>query len=404
MISVKKIVLFLFLLLGFCSFFSSQEICFAISVIGMILSLKFSNYNIDIKILISPLSLIFIGLVFSFQNPEYLVFKDVFYFLSPILIFMFGQSYSLHFSIHDFLKHIIFLSLILGFLFLINVNNPENYTSISKMKEEQGVPSYFTIIAFIMIILSVKHRVIKFNFKLLILLIFLSIISILSFSRTFLLSFMLMFIVGYGYLRFNKFFLFKFLLVSLIFGLVYFYVLSLGVTDRTTFIGKISTSLSEISLSDYSTSAEISHNWRGFEAFKGFEQYKKGNQIQYIIGQGFGQTAPLGIFMPLGDSVFSEIPKFHNGYITILLKTGILGLLIYFLFFFNLAIVNLKDNSIFDNNLFITNFLAGLSIVILVSTFVISGWLNKTSMIPFIFSLGYFYQLKIRTHRFSSNV
>jgi hypothetical protein len=373
-----------------------NEILFVLSFIFLFFGLSASNKVISKKALFIPLSLIAIGLIYSFENQSLLITKDIFYFLSPILVFAFGQVFALHFTISEYIKYSIIISIFLGIVFLFNIDSSAKYESISELKEEQGMPSYFTILALSLCLISIRYKIFPLTNKLKIVILFLSLIVLLAFSRTFILVLILLLLFGFNQLRFNKNFTFKFIAISLVSTFSYLAILDVGTTDRTTFIGKISTSIKEISFSNYSSNADINQNWRGFEAFKGLQQVEKGTVGQLFLGQGFGKTAPLGFFMPLGDGVFSEIPKFHNGYITILLKTGIVGIFLYLFFFLKIVFVNLEDKEIFSDHLFVKNMLAGLAMVLIVVTFVIAGWLNTTSMLPFTFSLGFFYQLKLQ--------
>ena len=184
-------------------------------------------------------------------------------------------------------------------------------------------------------------------------------------------------------------------MISIIGLVVTFALVNFQVEDRSSFMGKLLNSVDEVAISDYNDLGEINNNWRGFEAFMGWEQINRGNFLEWIVGQGFGKSTPIGLEIQLGEEYFTEIPYFHNGYITLILKTGIIGLLIYIGFFVRLSIKNLKEEFIYSDDYEICkNIITGLAITLLLTTFIISGWLNKSTLAPVIFSLGYFISAK----------
>lgn len=99
------------------------------------------------------------------------------------------------------------------------------------------------------------------------------------------------------------------------------------------FFGKVLNSLQEMEISNYSELADINQNWRGYEAYLGMERVFQVGGWANIIGIGFGSYAE-GPF----DNKLTEIPFFHNGYVTIFLKSGALGLAVFITFIAKLFI------------------------------------------------------------------
>lgn len=108
-----------------------------------------------------------------------------------------------------------------------------------------------------------------------------------------------------------------------------------------TLLGKFSYSLTEITVRNLSGAEEINNNWRGYEAFLGLSKYYEGNLAELLFGQGYGAIVSPPHWLFSGD-LFSEIPVFHNGYITILLKTGIVGLFLFFFFMYRVLKMSTK--------------------------------------------------------------
>lgn len=108
--------------------------------------------------------------------------------------------------------------------------------------------------------------------------------------------------------------------------------------EEGTFRSKLVRSVTEVAVSDYQDMSDIQNNWRGFEAYRAVETFLSGNAQQKVFGQGFGALVDLGFYMPLGgegEVAFRYIPITHNGYVYILIKAGLLGLVCYILFYIN---------------------------------------------------------------------
>lgn len=100
-----------------------------------------------------------------------------------------------------------------------------------------------------------------------------------------------------------------------------------AISDGSSFFDKVLNSLQEFRISDYSNWSEINKNWRGYEAFLGVDQvFSVGGWANYF-GVGFGSFAT-GPF----EGKLEQIPFFHNGFITIFLKSGALGIAIFSMF------------------------------------------------------------------------
>ena len=151
-----------------------------------------------------------------------------------------------------------------------------------------------------------------------------------------------------------------------------------------TFASKLGNSLNELQIVEFDNQLDISHNWRGFEAFLGIKKYFSGDILQLLIGQGFGSNVevPYWAFSDWNDPSLEGLKKpniFHIGYITIMLKTGIVGLLLFVYFlgaFFNKSKLHLFDN-----------FLSQSLIMLIVATTFLTHGLIKPDLNPLILIL-----------------
>lgn len=386
--NIYKILVFFYALNAYIGI---PEVSFLIAFFAVFVNIaKYGFEKKVLKIILFPLLLILVGLINSFNNPTSLVLKDIYYFINPILFFLFGFYFAHRYSLEKFIKYTIQLGIILSVLYLLSYWFNSNNSSISELKDSVGNPSFIISLSLFLLAyhIKIKDKIFKnFNFNFLLLFI---VIAISSLSRTFILIIIILSIFSSGYVNLKKIKFKRVLVILLIFISCISFLQNINNYDRNEFIGKVTSSIEEIQPQNYTTKIDINNHWRGFEAFIGLSQYVKGSPQELLFGQGFGKSAPLGFEMPLGDSSFTEIPKFHNGYVSVILKTGILGLLILFLFFIKRIRSSIKiQKSQLHENKVKGQFSIGIILVIMFSTFVISGWLNQGTITYFIFSLGF---------------
>lgn len=151
------------------------------------------------------------------------------------------------------------------------------------------------------------------------------------------------------------------------------------------FVLKIENTLVELSIkTDWSRYENIVQNWRGYEVFVALNQFNNFSLLQKIIGSGFGTLVPVKytnlVGVPLGSG---GIILLHNGYYTLLVKTGIFGLLCYLMFFCKLIFLSIKKY--FDNAM-TSIVLLVISIITLISTYTTTGIFKRSySFVTLIF-------------------
>ena len=96
------------------------------------------------------------------------------------------------------------------------------------------------------------------------------------------------------------------------------------------FSGKVGESLNELDNSQIIDSTESAmNNWRAYEMQAAIKQWISSNFFEKIIGSGLGRGIHID-YIPYSWSEMVEnnqIPLLHNGYYTVLIKIGILGVL-----------------------------------------------------------------------------
>lgn len=167
-----------------------------------------------------------------------------------------------------------------------------------------------------------------------------------------------------------------------------------SVQAKRSFIGKLARSTDELSVQDYSTRLDINANWRGYETSRALDGWAQAGLAQQIFGQGFGAQVDLGLFQNLsGDSrgAVRFIPIFHNGYVYLLVKTGVVGVLLYLgalLWMYRVGRSTAGGNPD-DTATFQGRALQGCVVVLATSTWVVAGAFNKFDMFSFLMLIGF---------------
>jgi O-antigen ligase len=106
------------------------------------------------------------------------------------------------------------------------------------------------------------------------------------------------------------------------------------------FITKLQNSLTEVAGTHLETRNQIATNYRAFELERVMQQFREQSVFVQWLGQGWGATLEFGFETASTKSSFSRTnaPFLHNGYAYYLMKTGIVGLLLYVGFLCHLAL------------------------------------------------------------------
>lgn len=212
---------------------------------------------------------------------------------------------------------------------------------------------------------------------------------LLSYSRTMLVVLLLIVLSALGWIGFanwKKVVLLMAAIVSIVaMGM------SLHITEdiNPSMIDKIIYSFQEMRVANYFSLASINEHWRGYETLRAFYTYSLGTPWEYLVGGGFGTNIDLGLFMDLGGDRVRFAPVLHNGYMYLLVKTGIVGLFLYFLLLYRTVrkgtLLSLSKKAEMK---YCGRLIVGLGLSFIVTTVVVAGMFNKTAMLSTLLLLG----------------
>lgn len=332
----------LLLILIVASFFHVQAIVLCISL--FIIFMPLNNHLAAIKSarLFGALLLPAVGgLIVGYRNDNYLILKDFYYFSTPVLFILAGIVLACRLSIEAFLKTLVYAGLVTSVLVTaISVSymglgalvDPYSAHYALGIVGAPGPPMGLACLLFTW----------KFNIKLFKPHWFKLFMAINAFgiymcaSRTYFII-MVCFILLMVADKVKRIWIiptlfFVVMLIALIPTDIF------QATSSETFMSKLLGSFNELKMGDYNTEQDINMKYRGYESFMALKGYMEGDTKDWIFG-GLGKTIDLKTFVRLGeDADFQFIPVLHNGWLYLLVKMGLAGVLAYILVFFGLVI------------------------------------------------------------------
>lgn len=340
---------------------------------------------------------LFVGL---FIYPLYDVFKDLYYFFYFIFMFTFGYLFYRHLSVNNILNIVIYLSVILSVyhvVYMLFVFGFDCLIDPRYLREHDSrFLSGFVSTPFVLALLLSSRYFYKIslitNSNTSKLCIFILLISMyLTGSRTDFVTFLLMFsILLYPFYKRNLSFFFKYLILSII-----AITLIVLVMPNSGFVDVLKRSFIELSFSDFKDLSEINSQYRGFEMYRGLVTYFNQNAFGLLFGGGFGKMVDLGFSFFLAGEYRRYIPYLHNGYMFILVKTGLLGLIVYGIVIFKLIKQGFKSaSSDISFQTLIILILPASTISLCLINYVIAAFFNPVSAILiFLMGVSYSYQV-----------
>jgi O-Antigen ligase len=182
----------------------------------------------------------------------------------------------------------------------------------------------------------------------------------------------------------------------------FLYVLQLYVdteSDRAllSFFGKLARTGRELLVSDYNDLRNINLSYRGFETAVVLKSFAEGTPLQILFGRGLGYLVDLGVYLPLdineagGRSNVRFISVLHNGYLFVLMKTGLVAILAYAAFLLGMYLKGRQFAGAGSGHKLQApaRILQATAVTLAATTYVTSGAFNKSDMFPVMMIMGF---------------
>lgn len=334
----------------------------------------------------------FVGLK-NFYSRNYL--RDIYYCINPIIILFIGMNLSNNKTENNKLLNSVVAISVLSSLFssilaTVSILEGNNFFNLRKFFE---YVMWGNVISIGILITKISEKNGKKDKAQIISLVFLIIVSILGMSRTVWVEIaILLLILFLSSKKKAKFFLKYFKIFFILSVVSFFVIVNIPSKTKTILINKILNSFNEVNYNNHWTSTKIQKNWRGYEISQAKVQFNKGTLLQKIIGYGFGKGIYVGRYSMLVHQTGEYIYIIHNGFYNILIKEGIVGLLIYILFYLEIIIYSFKSYMITKNKKDLL--IVGITLCLIVYTYLVKGIFADFQQINALLVIGGWLRLK----------
>lgn len=334
------------------------------------------------------------GLMHLADYDLYYFFRDIIYFIQPTIFIVIGfYLYKEINSFKCFLQIIVITSTCISLYNMSYIlTNPEIFFQLGiGSRYEYNLSNSSALLSFVILNYTKKNRYHLFKKYIKLTFIYIAIFSIIiSFSRTFYTLLLITLIIPYISRNRMVFIMYGasiLLVLFIIFGGLLTEMKG-GGNQGTTFKSKVMHSLDEMIVRSYNSHTEINQNWRGYEAYLGLSKYYEGGVYELIFGQGYGAVVITPFWVFHGEKL-NVLPIFHNGYITIILKSGLVGLFSFFLFLYTLLKVSFKVIKEKNHQRQLAGMLLQSSVfIIFFQTFVVHGIFKTTVPVLLLVMIG----------------
>ena len=282
--------------------------------------------------------------------------RSLFYLTTPLLMVFLGSCLSKVYSYQKLIDYIVYYGTASTLIYVIVLVFGHDFNYIIQPVQARGAIFFprtiFCVLSVILLINNLSSKRIYVN-------LFINIYGIfISGSRTYLIIFLLFLIVVQFRLKLKHILIFIIALIA-------------GIILLTTTNNRFSKSFKELTFSKSTSFKYIGRQYRGFESLKAEEKIMAGNTIKKVFGFGLYENVDLGIKVDLGGYEMRSIPILHNGYLYLILRTGLLGLIFYIYFFIGYY----KSSQLYFPELY-RRICTGIIISLFISNIVISSFFN----------------------------
>ena len=394
-IQKNQLYQFLFIACLVVTYLNNYELTFAIWSFTALVTIKI-KYSLSILKLISFFLLIFIIALIATLGQDfrlYNFFRDFAYLLKPILGLLVGYQLCKS-NLKKPLITAIYAGVIIAVLHLTIVAYTVLIRSVRTIHELRQYSGYFSDYEVYILILLIFHREFQINLPIKQIRWFTAIIivSVLFYlARTNFIQFAILLIAMKGYFTINKRSIIVLTTITLLaitgYSAIYIYNPNRGAKGIEAFLFKIKNAPIEPFKTkiDVSNWKDFNDNNRSYENILTIQQVSNAGIKDIMIGQGLGSSIDLKKEVWLQSSYMRYIPFLHNGFMTIFLKSGILGVFLLTLSIFYFFRMKKSDIEVVKN---INYLLLGTGVFLILSYWVFMGFYftvdTKTIFIGFL--------------------
>ena len=146
------------------------------------------------------------------------------------------------------------------------------------------------------------------------------------------------------------------------------------VANDITLLGKFSNIIPELFTTEFEHNASKAHAWRAYENIVGITHFLQFETIEIFTGRGLGYAIPIEFFCLAENMCLEVLNLLHNFFLTILIKTGVLGLSVYLTIIASLIFTKLPSD------ISLSSLRSGVIFCIVIVSAVTMGLFNPNSL------------------------
>ena len=326
---------FLFFICIFVPYLNNFELTFAVWSLTALFTFQ-SKYSIDfIKQLSCYIAILLIAFIslHRYNYQLYFIIRDITYISKPILGLLIGYQLSKKLG-SNVLNIVIKTALLIAIYHLCLLAYSVIFRKVANINDLRYYAGFFSDFEVYSLILLIFHKKFDLSYSRKQLSIYLIIIGFSAFiylSRTNFIQFFILIIAIKGYLKINTksvTILLSFVILCIIgYSTILYINPKRNGQGLEAFLYKIKVAPIEpfktkIKRDDWK---DFNDNYRSYENIMTVRQVTRDGIVPSLFGQGLGSKIDLKQKIMLGDMELRYISILHNGYMTVLLKSGFLG-------------------------------------------------------------------------------
>ena len=358
-------------------------------------------------------AILLIAFISSFFNDEgnYNFFRDIAYLLKPIIGLLLGYQLLKKFP-DSFFSTVVYSGVIIaiGHLLIVFITFLRFQTiSVNILRAYCGYFSDYEVYALIILMFYKKFDAVVSKKMFYTFAIILTLSSFLYLSRTNFIQFVILYVAMKGYFEINKRAIIVMITTAVLVGASYTAIYNSNPSRSgkgiEAFLYKVKIAPIEAFKTKVNTSdwKDFNDNYRSFENIITVRQVSNGGTTDVIFGKGLGATINIGREILTNDGTTVQfIPILHNGFATVFLKSGLLGLVFLLA---SLFLLIRQKKSLIPQVHTINLLIVGTGIFLIVSNWVFMGLYLKLDSKSILIGLFICYQeLAVKKHYLKNSV
>lgn len=339
------------ILFGICigiTYFNNYELTFAVWIFTIMLTIR-NTYSLTLlKYISSFVAILAIAFASSFfyEHNTYDAIRDVTYLIKPIIGFLVGYQLCRNHDIKPF-ETIIYTGLAVAIVHLTIILHSVliyRIINIHALRYRAGYFSDFEVYALILALFHKQLNVVFSRRQFWFIVLILALSSFLYLSRTNFIQFGILFIGMKGYFKLTKkaIIVFSTFLAFTLVGYTVIYNMNLSRNGKG--LEALLFKIRNAPIEPFKTKVDkddwqdFNDNYRSFENINTVRQVSNEGTSAIIFGKGLGATMDIGRRMPTNEGTFvRHQPILHNGFMTVFLKAGLVGVFLLILFTYDLC-------------------------------------------------------------------